>query len=257
MEKATLITGASAGLGYEFAKLFAKDKQNLVLVARRTDKLQKIAEDLRGLYGIKAFVISADLEDPQSPKRIFAEVQKLDLEINHLVNNAGFGYVNDFMLEDLQKDIGMINVNISSLVELTKLFAAKMVENKSGKILNIGSTAGFQPGPYMATYYATKAFVNSFSEALSHELRHTGVTVTLSCPGPTQTEFGVRSGADKKPLFKMGATSAEQVAREAYSTMQSGERRVIHGLQNTVGAVSAGWMPNSILLRLVEKLQGK
>jgi len=255
MKKATLITGASAGLGYEFAKLFAKDKHHLILVARRKEKLESIAQDLTRQFGIEVFVIAADLANPQSSHLIFEQVIKLGLHVDHLVNNAGFGYVEAFVNADLQKDTEMINVNVTSLVELTKLFAAKMVERKNGKILNIGSTAGYQPGPYMATYYATKAFVNSFSEALHHELRHTGVSVTLSCPGPTLTEFGKRSGIDSKPLFKMSPATPQSVAMEAYSAMQAGERRIIHGVQNGLGAIAAGILPNSLLLRLVEKIQ--
>ena len=256
MKKTALITGASAGLGVEFAKLFAQGGHNLVLIARRVDRLESIAKELRAQFAVRVDVLGMDLEMAGAPQKIFDFTQRQGLQIDYLVNNAGFGYLNDFLNEGMNHDTGMIMVNVMSLVELTKIFAANMVERNQGRILNIGSTAGFQPGPFMATYYASKAFVNSFSEALTYELRRTGVTVTLSCPGPTRTEFGVRSGVDKKPLFKLGADTAESVAGEAYRAMHKGQRRVIHGFKNKISAVSVGLMPNAILLRVVEKLQG-
>ncbi len=255
-KKTALITGASSGLGLEFAKFFAQDGHSLVLVARRVDRLESIAADLRIRFGIQVETLGADLEQAGISQKVFEFCKSKNLQIEFLVNNAGFGYVNEFLQEDIALDRGMMMLNVVTLVEMSKVFAEPMVKRKSGRILNIGSTAGFQPGPFMATYYASKAFVNSFSEALSHELRKSGVTVTLSCPGPTRTEFGARSGADKKPLFKMGASSAEDVAREAYQAMMKGERRVIHGMQNRIAAISAGMTPNFILLKIVEKLQG-
>lgn len=255
-KSAALITGASAGLGLEFAKLFAADGHNLVLVARRKDRLEQLAKDLTQLHKIETHIIVADLEDPNAPKKLFEETQSRGLFIEHLVNNAGFGYVGPFHHVSLNSDVGMIQVNVMALTALTKLYLTDMKSHGRGRILNIGSLAGFQPGPFMATYYATKAYVNSFSEALSHELKDTGITVTLSCPGPTTTEFGQRSGMDQKPVFKMGADTADEVARQAYKAMKSGNRRIVHNIKNQVGAALSGLVPNSILMNVIEKIQG-
>jgi short-subunit dehydrogenase len=255
-KSAVLITGASAGLGTEFAKLFAADRHNLVLVARRKDRLDQLAKDLAQLHKIDTHVIAVDLEDPHAPQSIFDETKERDLFIDHLVNNAGFGYTSAFEDAGLKADTGMIQVNVTALVSLTKLFLPDMKAHSRGHILNIGSTAGFLPGPYMATYFATKAFVNSFSEALTQELKDTGITVTLSCPGPTSTEFGQRSGTDKKPLFNVGTATAESVAQEAYNAMKAGDRRIIHNLKNKITATLAGWTPNTILMNVVQKIQG-
>ena len=256
MKSATLITGASSGLGSEFARLFAADNHDLVLTARRKDRLETLASEVSRKFGVTCHAIEADLQQPDAPAMIARKIQELHLHVDHLVNNAGFGYVGDFASSNKQQDLGMIEVNVTALVHLTKLFIGSMKHKGFGRILNIGSTAGFQPGPYMTTYYATKAFVNSFSEALAFELQGSGVTVTLSCPGPTATEFGERSGVDKKPLFKMGTATSESVARQAYEACIRGDRRVIHGMLNKVGAVTAGFTPNALLLRMVERIQG-
>jgi uncharacterized protein len=202
MKKTALITGASAGLGRELAQLFAADKHDVVLVARRRDQLEELATRLTAEHGVVASVIPADLADPASPARIVEELERRNLAIEFLVNSAGFGGTGRFFERELGRDLEMVQVNIKALVHLTGLLLPAMVARKSGRILNMGSTAGFQPGPFMATYYATKGFVNSWTEALARELRGTGVTATVVCPGATNTEFGAVSGNGTSRLFR-------------------------------------------------------
>ena len=230
-----LITGASAGLGLEYAKLFAADRHDVVLVARRRDRLDALAKELESARRVRAHVIAADLGTPDGPRRVLDELRRIGVEVEFLVNNAGFGSSGPFAALDLARELEMIEVNISSLLVLTHELLAGMLARRSGRILNIGSTAGFQPGPFMATYYASKAFVNSFTEALSYELRGTGVTATVSCPGATATEFSAVAGNDRSRLFRMGAASPRVVAREGYRAMMAGKPIVVHGVKNKFG----------------------
>jgi short-subunit dehydrogenase len=232
MTKTALITGASAGLGLELAQLFAADKHDVVLVARRRDQLEALATRLAAERGVIAGVIAADLADPGAPQRIVDELKRRGTEIDYLVNNAGFGTNGKFVERDLLRELAMVQVNVTSLVHLTGLLLPGMVARGSGRILNLGSTAGFQPGPFMSVYYATKAFVISFTEALNYELRGTGVTATVSCPGATATEFGRIAGNEASTLFKMGVMKAPEVAKDAYRAMMAGKGEVIHGLFN-------------------------
>jgi uncharacterized protein len=229
---AALITGASAGLGAEYAKLFAVDRHDVVLVARRRDRLEALSKELRGTHGIKAHAIDADLAAPDGTRRVLEEVKRLGLEVGFLVNNAGFGTSGAFEKLDLKRELEMVQVNIVALMTLTRELLPGMIARKRGRILNVGSTAGFQPGPFMAAYYASKAFVNSFTEALAYELRGTGVTATVSCPGATATEFSTVAGTDRSRLFRMGAASAATVAREGYRAMMAGRPTVVHGAKN-------------------------
>jgi uncharacterized protein len=250
MAEIALITGASAGLGLEYAKLFAKDGSDLILVARRKDRLEELAKSLP----VKSWVISADLMDPKAPDAIVSEVKKLGLAVDVLVNNAGFGSTGKFWENDGAKERGMCEVNVTALVALTHAFLPGMVERKKGAILNIGSTAGFQPGPYMSTYYATKAFVNHFTEGLAFELRGTGVTATVSCPGATMTEFAQVAGNDKSKLFAMAAMTADVVAAEGYRAMRKGKVMVVHGFKNKMGAMSAGLSPRGLVTKIAASL---
>lgn len=225
-----LITGASAGLGRELARLFAADGHDLLLVARRLPELEALCAELEQRHQVKARAIACDLSSKRELDALLAEVRSLDLD--YLVNNAGFGTVGSFAELPAEREAAMIELNVMALVRLTREALPSMIERRRGWILNIGSTAGFQPGPYMATYYASKAFVNSFSEALAYELRGTGVSVTVSCPGPTRTEFGAVSGVDKSRLFQLGPASATSVAREAYRAMQRRRPMAVHGFMN-------------------------
>jgi short-subunit dehydrogenase len=247
MAETALITGASSGLGLEYARLFAADKKDLVLVARRRERLESLANELSTAHGEKVYVIAEDLRDPAAPRRIFDEVKQRGLAIEYLVNNAGFGTNGAFTEAAPEKELDMVQVNVAALVALTRAFVPEMVRRGHGRVLNIGSTAGFQPGPFMAVYYASKAFVNSFTEALSYELKGTGVTATVSCPGPTATEFGAVAGNDKSLLFKMGAMSAAQVAREGFQAMLKGKPIAVHGFRNKLLAGSVRFSPRSVV----------
>lgn len=239
-----LVTGASSGLGEQFARLFAKDGHSVVLVARSQGRLEHLAEELERLHKVKAHVVPVDLTQPGAPELIEAKVRSLDVEVEWLVNNAGFGSNGPFLDLERANEVGMVQVNCTALLDLTHRFGRGMRERKKGRILNIASTAGFQPGPFMATYYATKAFVVSFTEALAHELQGTGVTATCSCPGATQTEFGARSGNGESMLFKQpGIPSAADVAHHAYDAMMQGEVLSVHGPMNWLGVEALRFAP--------------
>ena len=246
--KLALITGASAGLGEQFAQLFADDGHDVLLVARRIDRLEALGARLRQAHDVGATAIAADLADRGAPQRLYDEVASRGLQVDFLVNNAGFGSNGAFLDQDLAREAEMIEVNCAALLKLTHLFARPMRERRSGRILNIASTAAFQPGPYMATYYATKAFVVSFSEALAHELRGSGVTLTCHCPGATRTEFGARAGNDKSVLFKRtGVAEAPEVARHAYRAMMKGEVLAVHGVMNRIVMESVRFSPRRVV----------
>src|SRR5215470_1019534 len=233
-KKTALITGASVGLGRELAKLFAADGHDLVLVARRKDKLDQLAAELGKGHGVAATVIASDLTDPAAPAALADKVGAAGIEVEFLVNNAGFGSNGAFHELDEKRELDMIQVNVTALVQLTRRLLPAMVARKSGRILNIGSTAGFVPGPFMADYYASKAYVISFTEAIAFELRGTGVTATVLCPGATATEFAAVAGNDKSPLFKSGVADAVSVARHGYRAMMAGRVVAIPGARNKV-----------------------
>lgn len=254
MAGTALITGASAGIGRELSRLFAADGHNLVLVARRRERLVELAEELGAAYGITPLVIDADLADPSSPGRIHAELERAGVEVEFLVNCAGFGTSGAFVEQELARQIAEIQVNVVSLMTLTRLLLPGMIARGSGRILNIGSTAGFQPGPYMAVYYATKAFVNHFTEALGFELDGTGVTATVSCPGATDTEFGAVAGNEKSRLFRMGAQDAPGVAKQAYRAMLAGRPVIVHGLKNKLGVQALRVSPRAVVRSMAASL---
>ncbi|MGZ3685941.1 MAG: SDR family NAD(P)-dependent oxidoreductase [Bdellovibrionota bacterium] len=240
-----LITGASAGLGAEFAKLFADDGHDLILVARRRDRLEEVARALKGLHSrLQVHVIDLDLGKPGAGCELFARASRCG-EIDFLVNNAGFGNSGAFAQIPLERELELIDLNIRTLVETTRLFLPSMIQRGRGRILNLGSMAGFQPGPFMANYYASKAFVNHFSEALSEELRGTGVTCTLLAPGATRTEFASAAGLENSRLFKAGAASAVSVARSGYLAMLRGRTLKVPGLLNWLMVQSVRFSPRA------------
>jgi short-subunit dehydrogenase len=253
-----LITGASSGIGLELAKLFARDSHDLALVARSYDKLKYIAEDLQKTYGVQVKYYTKDLSISSTPEEIFKALQSEGGNIDILVNNAGFGWRGEFAKMDIADALGMIQVNITALSHLTRLFLPGMIERKRGKILNVASTAAFQPGPMMATYYASKAYVLSFSEALSEELQRTGVTVTALCPGPTATGFGLRAGFTNK-IFLAGTLSMDShtVALDGYKGLMKGKSRVISGWKNWLGTQLVRFIPRPFPARLVKIVQQK
>src|SRR3954447_1995963 len=251
MKETALITGASSGIGLDLARLFAKDGNDVVLVARSEGKLRELAAELERDCGVKAHVIVADLARPDAPRQL---VDALTVDVDVLVNNAGFGVTGPFVATDLAKELEMIQVNIVALTELTKLLLPPMVARRRGRVLNVASTAAFQPGPLMAVYYATKAYVLSFSEAVADELRCTAVTVTTLCPGPTATEFNQRGNIRTTRLFKGSTMDAAAVARAGYDGMLRGRRVVIPGLRNRVVAGAAQIAPRKLATRVARKL---
>jgi len=254
MKGTALITGASSGLGHDYASLFAADGHDVILVARRLDRLETLAGELRAQHGVDARALPADLAREGAATELVGEIERLGLRVDFLVNNAGFGTTGAFADSDRTGQLDMIRVNVGSVVELTHLLLPAMVERGRGRILNVGSTAGFQPGPFMATYYATKAFVNSFTEALAWELAGTGVTATVSCPGATATEFGGKAGNGDSLLFRLGAADSRVVAREGYRAMMSGTRMVVHGITNKVAVQSVRLSPRAAILAIASRL---
>jgi short-subunit dehydrogenase len=256
MTRTALITGASSGIGLELARLFAGDGHDVVLVARTEAKLRDVASRLEKEHGIRATVIAADLARPDAAQAIVDTIRKGDLSIDALVNNAGYGVIGPFVETDLKAELEMIQVNIVALTQLTKLLLPSMVARKSGRILNVASTAAFQPGPLMAVYYATKAYVLSFSEAIADELRDSGVTVTALCPGPTDTGFAAAADATTTRLFTVTRPmDPVLVARKGYEGMKRGRRVVVPGLKNLLLAESVRFTPRRIVTVIVRKLQ--
>lgn len=248
-----LITGASSGIGYELAKLFAEDGYTLILVARNKIRLDIFAEELRQQHGIKVEVIEKDLSLEDASIEIYNEIQALNISINVLVNNAGAGSCGLFHEIEYKKALDMIKLNITSLTLLTRLFLIDMIRKGNGKILNVASTGAYQPGPYTAVYYATKAYVLSLSEALTNELKDYGISVTTLCPGATRTEFAERAG---KAGLK-SAMEAKDVARIAYKGLNKNRKVVIPGLQNKMAIVMSKVLPGSITADIVRKIQQK
>ena len=250
MEQWALITGASTGIGRELAEVFAHHGINLVLVARNQERLLVAAEELRSVHKVQTRVLSADLSVPDAPAKIFQALK--DLPISILVNNAGFGTYGAFKQTELATQTEMIEVNISALVQLSYLFIPGMLARHAGHIVNVASTAAFQPGPMVSVYYATKAFVFSFSYALADELKQSGVTVTALCPGMTRTEFQKRAHMNEGAAwFTM---SPRAVAEAAYHGMIKGKRVVIPGMLNRVGSFLARRAPLRLSCAVVRKV---
>ena len=251
--KTALITGASSGIGFELAELFARDGYDLVLTARSEEKLRARADELAARFGISARIIAKDLSSPQAPDAIFNELQRESVFVDVLVNNAGFGNHGLFHQTDLAEELEMIQVNLTSLTHLTKLFIREMVRRGGGKILNVASVAAFLPGPLMAVYYATKAYVLSFSEALAEELRGTGVRVTCLSPGPTRTDFQRRAGIGPIKILDHGAATLDSktVARRGYEGLMRNKRVVVTGFMNRFFVFGMRFVPRSVLARIV------
>ncbi len=250
-----LITGASAGIGRELVKLFAKDGYNLVLVARTASRLNQFADELQRQFSISAKPFALDLTSTSAPQFLFDQLARENIAIDVLVNNAGHGKLGAFADVSSEESLGQIQLNITALTYLTKLFLSPMLERKSGKILNVASTAGFQPGPLMAVYYATKAYVISFSEALANELRGSGLTATCLCPGATDTEFQKRAGTEETLLFrKLRPMNAKAVAQDGYRALMKGKPLVISGLRNWLLAGSLRISPRRVVTAVSRRL---
>ncbi len=242
-----LVTGASSGIGLELARLLAADGHDLTLVARSADKLEALAAELGG-----ARVVAADLGSPEGVDQVLAAVPEVDV----LVNNAGVGDFGPFAEADEAKTAAMLQLNVVTVTALTRAYLPGMVARGSGRVLNVASTAAFQPGPLMAVYYATKAYVLSFSEAVAEEVRGTGVTVTALCPGPTESGFQAGADMEDSKLVKgRNLTSAATVAKAGYRAMQRGEAVEVVGLANKVMASSVRFTPRPVIRRMVHRMQ--
>ncbi|MCW3473472.1 SDR family NAD(P)-dependent oxidoreductase [Limobrevibacterium gyesilva] len=240
-----LVTGASSGIGAELARAFVRGRHDVVLVARRRDRLEALAATLGG----HARVLAEDLADPGAPARLLAETGPVDV----LVNNAGFGALGRFVELPLERQLGIVQVNVVALTALTRLYLPPMVARGHGRVLNVASTAAFQPGPGLAVYGATKAFVLSLSEALHAELEGTGVTVTCLCPGATESEFAATAGMGDSRLFRH-AMSAAEVARQGFAATMAGRRLVVTGTLNQMSAMGVRFAPRGLALNIARKL---
>ncbi len=258
MKRTALITGASSGFGLEFARNFAKDGHGVVLVARSADKLEQLATELRSQYQVPVWVMPCDLSRMEAIEALYADLQKQEIQIDFLVNNAGFGDFAFFHEADWQKIEQMIDLNIKALTKLSHLFAKEMKARGFGRILQVASTAAFQPGPLMAVYFATKAYVLYLGEAMNNELQGTGVSVTNLCPGPAETGFQqVADLADSKLIKGKKIPSAKEIADEGYKHLMKGSMTVIPGLANKIGANMVRFVPRKWVLSIVRKVQEK
>lgn len=252
-----LITGASSGIGLEFAKIFAAEKNNLVLVARSGGKLIQLAEDLQRKHNISVRVIGADLSRMSEVQKVYDTCKAYNIQIEYLVNNAGFGDFGYFIESDWNKTEQMLDLNIKSLTKMCRLFVPGMVQRKSGKVLNVASTAAFQPGPTMAVYYGTKSYVLFLSEALYNELHGTGVHVTCLCPGSTESGFQSVANLQESALVKgRKLPTAKEVAAFGYKAMMKNKMTVIHGMKNFIVANAVRFTPRKMVLSIVRKIQG-
>ena len=251
-----LITGASAGIGAELARVFAARGHDVILVARRQDALEALAGQLEGKHKVRATVLPADLALSSAPLELFESIRGAGLDVDILVNNAGFGLHGEFLDTDIDRELRMIQVNVAALVHLTKLFAPPMVHRRRGGIMNVASIAGVFPGPYMSIYYASKAFVLSFTESLAQELRDSGVKVSALCPGPTTTEFHDVAGGKNTRLMTRGSVAdARSVAEFGYKALQRGTVVAIPGVQNKLLVQAKRIAPRALVARLARVAQ--
>jgi uncharacterized protein len=251
-QETVLITGASSGIGLELAKCFAADGSRLVLVARNQTALEQLAEELRQTNKIETLILPADLSLPEAPKQIFDKLAAQNISVDILINNAGFGLHGWFTELPLQRQLEIIRVNVNALTELTGLFLPEMLQRRAGGILNVGSVAGFVPGPGLAIYYATKAFVQSFSEALAEELDGSGVSVTVLCPGPTETNFSAVARGQKVRTASRSTMSARDVARIGHAAFRAKKAISVPGSSNKALIALARLLPRSAIRRIVK-----
>jgi uncharacterized protein len=252
-----LITGASGGIGEEFARKFAQNGYNVILVARNEDKLKALKQELENTTSSTVYILKADLSVQDEVTRIYQLLQSEQMEVDILINNAGFGLFGEFTDTDLSQELNMIDLNIKTVTHLTKIFLSDMVKRNSGKIMNVASTAAFQPGPLMAVYYATKAYVLSFSEALANELQGTNVNVSVLCPGATETGFSNRARLQESKLFQSGVMNVKEVVEVGFHGLLSKETIIIPGMKNKLLANSVRFMPRKMVTRIVRNVQGR
>ena len=254
-KETVLITGASSGIGWELTKLFAADKSDLVLVARREERLTELTKLLKSEHDVDVFIIPKDLSNKTAPKQIFSELKKEKIDIDVLVNNAGFGARGPAVELGTDLQVDMVQVNLASLTHLTLLFLPGMIERGRGGILNVGSLAGFQPGPNLAVYYASKAYVLSFTEALSEEVTNPDIKISCLAPGPVRTEFGSKSDLDDSLLFKLSLMDVKPVARAGYEGFRRGKVIIIPGIKQKITPFFLRLLPRSLVRKIVKSLQ--
>ena len=255
MARTALITGASSGIGYELAVVFARHGFDCVLVARSRDRLHELASRLETERGVKTLVLAKDLSRSTAVDEVYEEVTAAAITVDALVNNAGFSVFGAFAQTDLAKELELLQVNVMALTALTKLFLPGMLSRRSGRILNLASTAAFEPGPLMAVYYASKAYVLSFSEALANELQGSGLTVTALCPGPTRTGFQARGGLTDSKLVQGEIADARSVAEAGYAGLMAGKTIVIPGLTNKLVPWMSRLLPRRVVPAIVRRAQ--
>ncbi|KTD43099.1 SDR family NAD(P)-dependent oxidoreductase [Legionella parisiensis] len=248
----TLITGASRGIGKALALEFANHGHDLILTARNQNLLEELADQIKEKYSVKVNVIVLDLSTPGSADDLINQIETLNIEVDCLVNNAGIGYLGDFISMDAEYLKALMQLNMATLTMLTYYFAKKFVHKGKGKILQVASTAAFQPGPFMSAYYASKSYVASFSEALAYELKGTGVTLSILCPGPTQSDFFKEAGMENSFLARgfIGIKSTEQIAKAAYQGFKKNKLFIIPGIMSKILASSAKYTPDALSLRI-------
>ncbi len=253
-KETALITGASSGIGMGLAKLFAADGTDLVLVARREDRLNKLAQELKSEHGIEVHVLPKDLSKKSAPKEIFTHLNKEKIQIDVLVNNAGFGSKGTIAELDTDLQMDIVQVNAAALTHLTSLFLPGIVERGHGGILNVGSLAGFQPGPNLAVYFATKAYVLSFTEALAEEISNPNIKISCLAPGPVKTEFGEKSDLEDSLLFKISLMDMEPVVKAGYEGFRRGKTIVIPGLKQQIVPFLNRFTPRLLVRKIAKKL---
>jgi len=253
--KTALVTGASSGIGREIAELCARDGYDLILVARREERLRELQETWTARHAIEVRIVAMDLSDATAPQKLFNELTGTSVDV--LVNNAGFATYGPFVESDVASQVEMVQVNVLTLTHLTRLFLPSMVRRGEGHILNLASMAAFVPGPLMAVYYSTKAYVLSFSEALSEELRGSGVTVTAFCPGPTATEFQARARLERSGLLRIAQADVGPIAEAGYRAMKEGKAVAVPGTLNKITTLLIRVAPRFLVRRVVKKLQSQ
>lgn len=258
MKNTALITGASSGIGLELAKIHASKGGDLVLVARNKSKLDQLKNELERQYKITVYTIGKDLSAHNAAQEVYDETTKHNIQIDYLINNAGFGNFGMFVETEWNKELEMINLNISSLTQFTKLYIQDMVKRGNGKIMNVASTAAFQSGPTMAVYYATKAYVLSFSEAVDNEVSGKGVSITTLCPGATESGFQAAGAMEESNLVKgKKLPSSKEVAEYGYKAMMNGKTVAIHGWMNYIMANAVRFIPRALVVKVTRKIQDK
>ncbi len=253
-QKYALITGATSGIGHELAKLFAKDQYNLVLVARNNDELEKTAAELKQA-GVEVITIAKDLFKRESPMEVYDEVKAKGIQVDVLVNDAGQGQYGLFAETDINREMDIIQLNIGATISLVKYFLPEMLQRKDGKILNLSSIAGKTPGPYQSVYHGTKAFIQSFTEAIRSENKDSGVTITALLPGATETDFFNKAEMQDSKILQQGLASAADVAKDGYEALMAGDDMVISGFKNKAMIGMTNITPDHLVADMMKKQQ--